>query len=196
MPKPPPPRADSAHCARCFLPHALCLCSEIPRLRLGCRVVVVRHKNECWRATNTGRLVQLAIEGSTLVDHGHKDFRIQREDLPLGPRACLLYPHQDDGAPRWDGGRPDVLIVPDGTWSQVRRMVRRVPGLAQLPRLELPPGPQPPRRIRKAPHPGARSTIEAVAAALALWEPPPTAQRLLTLYDVLARRMDEARYGL
>jgi DTW domain-containing protein YfiP len=197
MPRPPAPEANHQHCARCFLPHRLCLCAEIPRLPCRCRVWVVRHWYESWRTTNTGRLVHLALEGSDLIDHGHKDYRLTPEDLPLPPRSCLLFPRLDDDAPAWAGGVPELLVVPDGSWSQARRMVRRVPGLAALPRLELPEGaaPSPARRIRKSPRPAARSTLEAVAAALALWEPPATSEALLALYDLLAERIDQARYG-
>jgi DTW domain-containing protein YfiP len=197
MARPPRPEADSRHCARCFLPHHLCLCPDIPRLPSRCRVVVVRHWYESWRTTNTGRLVHLALDGSDLLDHGHKDHRLEAADLPLGPRSCLLFPLQGDEAPRWTDGVPEVLIVPDGSWSQARRMVRRVPGLATLPRLELEGGsaPTPARRIRRRPNPQACSTLEAVAAALARWEPDATSQALLALYDRLAERMDEARYG-
>ncbi len=162
---------------------------------MGCRVVVLRHWYESWRTTNTGRLVALAIQGAELIDHGQKEHRLGPEDIPAGPGVCLLYPAQGDDAPVWTGGCPDVLVVPDGSWGQARRLVRRLPGLAALPRLDLPPGPPPKRRIRKSPTPAARSTIEAVSAALALWEPPETAQALLTLYDRLAERMEEARYG-
>ncbi len=193
MPRPPPPQADSAHCPRCFLPHHLCICADIPRLTCRCRVLVVRHWSESWRATNTGRLVGLALGTAEVVDHGKPGYALETKDLPIGPRSCLLFPLTDTGAEPWTGGRPDVLVVPDGSWTQARRMVRRVPGLSALPRLALAPGPEPARRIRRSPSPGARSTLEAVAAALALWEPPEVAESLLALYDRLAVRMDEAR---
>ncbi len=198
MSRPPPPEAGPGACPRCFLAQHLCLCAAIPALDLGCRVLVVRHWYESWRATNTGRLVALSIQGAELVDHGHRDHRLEAADLPsFGPGTCLLYPRQDDDAPLWTGGRPELLVVPDGSWSQARRMVRRVPGLAALPRLDLPPGaaPAPARRIRKSPNAAARSTIEAVAAAIDLWEPPEAGASLRALYDLLAQRMDEARYG-
>jgi DTW domain-containing protein YfiP len=193
MPFPPPPEAGASHCPRCFLPHHLCLCADIPQLRVSCELVVVRHWYESWRITNTGRLLALAIEGCQLVDHGHREYRIQPGEIPTPPGTCLLYPLQGDEAPRWSGGRPQRIIVPDGSWAQARRMVRRVPGLWALPRLELPPGPEPARRIRRSPNAAARCTIEAVATALALWEPPETAAALSSLYDRLAERIDLAR---
>ena len=195
MVRPPPPRAHQRHCERCFLPHALCICPWIPSLTPCCRVVVVRHRNESWRTTNTGRLVALALEGCEIMDHGHRDHRLEPGDVPTGPGVCLLYPRRDDDVPLWTGGRPEVLVVPDGTWSQARRIVRRVPGLATLPRLELPPAPPPVRRLRKSPSPEARCTIEAVAAALGKWGPPEHERALLDLYDLLAKRMDKGLNG-
>ncbi|MFH1463141.1 MAG: DTW domain-containing protein [Pseudomonadota bacterium] len=185
---------DARHCPRCFLPRHLCLCADIPRLRVRTRVLVVRHCIEAFRATNTGRLVRLALEGADLVDHGRPSHLLTAEDLAIPAGACLLFPAEED-APVWPGGRPALLVVPDGTWPQARRMVRRVPGLADLPRLALPPGPEPERRIRRSPREGARSTLEAVAHALALWEEPGVAEALLRLYDRLGVRMDEAKGG-
>jgi DTW domain-containing protein YfiP len=152
---------------------------------------VVRHHLEAFRATNTGRLVQLAL-GADLADHGKPCFNLTAEDLGIGPGACLLYP-LGAKARAWAGGRPDLLVVPDGTWQQVRRLIRRVPGLRDLPRLELPASPDPPRCIRRRPAEGRCSTIEAVAQALAAWEDPAVPAALLRLYDRLGARMDEAR---
>jgi len=174
------------------MPLRLCFCRQIPRLTVRTRVLVVRHWFESHRLTNTGRLVQLALEGAELADHGRKDFRLSAEALGLLPDSCLLFPAGDRGAPVWTGGRPGLLVVPDGSWAQARRMVKRLPGLAKLPRLELPPGPEPTRRIRRSPFPGGRSTLEAVADALALWEEPEVPKALRKLYDLLATRADEA----
>jgi DTW domain-containing protein YfiP len=161
-------------------------------LEVKTRVLVVRHCLEAFRATNTGRLVHLALRGADLVDHGRPEFPLTEADLASPPGACLLFP-AEEGTPNWTGERPSLLVVPDGTWPQARRMVRRVPGLAALPRLALPPAPAPARRIRRSPRQGARSTLEAVAHALALWEAPEVPAALLGLYDRLGVRMDEAR---
>jgi DTW domain-containing protein YfiP len=155
-------------------------------------VLVVRHCIEAFRTTNTGRLVCLALAGADLVDHGRPEFSLKEDDLAIPPGACLLFP-AEGGAPLWTGGCPTLLVVPDGTWPQARRMVRRVPGLATLPRLSLPPAPEDARPIRRRPRVGARSTLEAVAGALALWEDPEVPAALLRLYERLGRRMDEAR---
>ena len=193
MPRPPPPVARPSHCARCFLPRHLCLCPAIPRLPCAVPVVVLRHWYEGHRTTNTGRLVALALDGAQLIDHGMPGFRLDERDLSLPPDTCLLFPIEGSEAPPWSGGRPRCLLVPDGSWPQARHLVRRLPGLSALPRLELPPAPAASRRIRRSPFAGGRSTLEAVAAALAHWEPPETARALLELYDALGRRMDEAR---
>jgi len=185
--------ADARHCPRCFLPLRLCLCPLIPRLRPRIRVLVLRHWFESHRLSNTGRLVQLALAGSDLLDHGRPGYRLLAEDLPSGPGCCLLFPDSEGGAPMWQDGPPELLVVVDGSWSQARSMVRRLPGLAGMPRLSLGAVPAPARRIRRSPRAGLCSTIEAVAGALELWEEPCIARQLRQLYDLLAARLDETR---
>lgn len=192
---PPPPVADAGRCPRCFLPERFCICAAIPRLEVSTRVVIVRHRVERHRGTNTGRLVYLALAGSRLLDHGVEGHPLQAADLP-GPGAWLLHPEpparpQPEPPPQG----PGTLLVLDGTWNQVRRMARRLPGVGRLPRITLTtPAPNRPR-IRRPPFPEARSTLEAVAEALVPWEGEATRDALLELYDRLVRGQSEARHG-
>ena len=61
-------------------------------------------------------------------------------------------------------------MVLDGTWRKSRRMLHQNPLLQQLPRLPLHALPASRYRIRTAPQPHQRSTLEATCAALAQLE--------------------------
>lgn len=63
-----------------------------------------------------------------------------------------------------------LLIVPDGTWRKARKILHLNPFVQNLPRLTLPSGAASRYRLRKAPAPGAVSTIEAVVRSLNLLE--------------------------
>lgn len=83
---------------------------------------------------------------------------------------------------------PRVVVVPDGTWSQARRMMQRIPALRRLPRLAL-AGPPPGLRLRR-PHRGdGMSTLEAIAGALAALGAPDEAEKLLTLHAHAVERV-------
>jgi DTW domain-containing protein YfiP len=81
-----------------------------------------------------------------------------------------------------------VLIVPDGSWTQARRMTQRLPALRTLPRLAL-PAPPPGLRLRRPHVTGGMSTLEAVAGAFEAVGAPHDAARLLALHAAGVERV-------
>jgi len=137
------------------------------------RVLVVMHYVEALRSTNTGRLVARMIPGATLRVRGALDTQHSvSEEAPAG-RRLVLFPA--DGArlldPR-DAGDDLVLVVPDGTWTQARRIHRRDPAARGAEAVMLPPQDPSEYGLRRNPRPGGLCTLEAVAAALGVLEGP------------------------
>ncbi|HWU90069.1 MAG TPA: tRNA-uridine aminocarboxypropyltransferase [Kofleriaceae bacterium] len=159
---------DPGHerCERCLFQRRLCLCEAIPALPTRTRVVIVRHHLERWRSSNSGRLAHLALPNSALIDHGGAGGMAA---LPALDDAWLLFP---EGEPMRAPPPvpPRQLVVLDATWSQARRMFRKLGALRGLPVLRLPDAPMPAARLRESPAPGRVSTIEAIARALRLLE--------------------------
>ena len=147
-------------CARCLF--AACLCADIPAVATRTRVVIVRHVLERHRSSNTGRLAHLALPNSALVDHGGRE----PATLPPLDGAYLLFPVGDVAT---EVPPVQQLVVLDATWSQARRMYRKLDALRGLPTLRLPASAWRPR-LREAPSLDRVSTIEAIAAALRLLE--------------------------
>jgi DTW domain-containing protein YfiP len=160
-------------CPACAMHEPLCLCAELPRLRVETRVVVWQHAAEAERPSNTARLLALMLEGCALQSFGGPYGAPPRPAPEPGRRAFLLYPAP--GAPVLSAGlahpdpRPLTLVVPDGTWSQARRASRALQ--AHLPCLALPDGPAT-RFALRSPRADPRrlSTLEAVARALGIIE--------------------------
>jgi DTW domain-containing protein len=153
----------------------LCVCALMPspRLTLRTRVVLVIHRDEVRKPTNTGRLAIECLDGATTLVRG--DDRVPGPPLTFaGTRPVLLFPDPD--AVSLDqlalGPEPVTLIVPDGTWRQAQRVRTRVPGLATVPCAVLPPGPPSSYRLRSEPRPGGLATAEAIARALGLLDGP------------------------
>lgn len=191
--------ARPQRCSRCRMLPWHCFCDRLRPIPVSTRVVVVMHQRELAKVTNSGRLVALALQDARLVLHGQPGPPTRVDGLAdPARRACVLFP-ADDAPPlsREDAqadGRPLTLVVPDGTWRQAQRMVRRIPALAALPRRSLPPGPPSRYRLRSA-APGRLSTCEAVSRALALIEGPGPADALSELFDVLVSAALAARAG-
>ena len=176
------------HCPRCNRPLDRCLCALIPRLPSRTRVLILQHPSEVRHALNTARLAALGLSNAEL--------RVGEvfEDLPAllarpGYRACLLFPGEaaqplQQFAAQLDE-LPALLVVPDGTWRKARKLLLCNPLLAALPRVTLADGSQSRYRLRKAPMPGALSTIEAVVGALDILEAPVRFDALLKPFEAL-----------
>jgi len=173
-----------ATCPRCLFERRVCLCAEVPEVATRTRVVIVRHHLERHRSSNSGRLAHLALPNSVIVDHGVQGVPAA---LPALDGAWLLYPQ---GEPRHAPPVPPPrqLVVLDATWSQARRMYRRLDALRGLPVLRLPIAPMPAARLREAPTAGHVSTIEAIARALRLLEGDAVAAPLEALFELAVTR--------
>jgi DTW domain-containing protein len=165
---PPTGVMDPGHerCGRCLFPRRVCLCAAIPVVPTRTRIVIVRHHLECHRSSNSGRLAHLALPNSAIVDHGGRGGPARLPDMA---GAWLLFP-EGAAAREAPAAPPAQLVVLDATWSQARRMYRKLPALRGLPILRLPDAPMAAARLRESPGPGRVSTIEAIARALRLLE--------------------------
>ena len=149
------------------------------------RVVIVRHHLEQHRSSNSGRLAHLALPNSVIVDHGG-DAGSAR--LPELDGAWLLYPLGEVTRER-PLVPPRQLVVLDATWSQARRMYRKLDVVRRLPTLHLSDdAPMAVARLRESPGPGRVSTLEAIARALRLLDGDDVAAPLERLFDVAVAR--------
>ncbi|MEN5314628.1 tRNA-uridine aminocarboxypropyltransferase [Pseudomonas koreensis] len=173
-------------CPRCLRPQTHCLCPLIPRLDSRTRVLLLQHPSEVNHALNTARLAALGLTNAELI------VGEVFEDLPAllnrpGYQARLLFP-ADDAQPIQaysESDEPLLLVVPDGTWRKARKMLHLNPLLAALPRVTLAAGGVSRYRLRKAPGPGALSTIEAIVQALQTLEPSASFEPLLKPFEAL-----------
>lgn len=182
-------------CEACRLPVALCVCAELPRLATRTRLVVVMHRRETITSTNTGRLATQMIEGARLRVRGAPHAE-PVDPLPEG-RRLALFPRADARVlgPADAEGERVVLLVPDGTWPQARRIQRRDADLAAADFVTLPPT-QPSRyRLRHHEREGALCTLEAIAQALGILEGPAVEEALLAALDRFVERGLRARAG-
>ena len=173
-------------CSRCLRPITHCLCPLIPSLDSRTRVLLLQHPSEVNHALNTARLAALGLNNAQLV------VGEVFEDLatllnPPGYQARLLFP-ADDAQPLQGytpGDQPLLLVVPDGTWRKARKLLHLNPLLAALPRVALASERVSRYRLRKAPGPGALSTVEAIVQALQVLEAPASFDALLKPFDAL-----------
>lgn len=179
----------AARCDRCRQHASLCLCAELPRLDNRTRVLVVMHRAEDRKTTNTGRLAARCLASSTVLVRGDRDQEPLVLPLGDGSTPLLLFPHDDaeELGERHRALGPVTLVVPDGNWRQASRMRRRVAGLSSLACVRLPVGDPSRYRLRRNAREDNLSTLEAIARALAILEGPELGK---SLEDVHRRSVD------
>lgn len=175
-------------CPRCLRPQSVCLCPSLGHCVSRHRVTILRHPSEAKSAKGTAHLCSLVLEKCTLVDgETDWDFADLRASLDRGNRPVwLLYPGED-ATPLESLGcdcQPGHLLVLDGTWKKVHRMLQLNPWLQSLPKVSFGELPQGNYQIRKARRADSLSTLEAVAHALPRIDRCDTAP-LLTAFEAL-----------
>ncbi len=190
-------RRDNAlvRCKRCQMHDSLCVCALIPRVETRTRVVLVIHRFEHRKPTNTGRLAIECLPNSEVLVRGR---RAQPRDLfvPVaGTLPVLLFP-REDAVPlsRFaESPRPVTLVVPDGTWRQASKVRRRLPGIEDVPCVTLPPGEPSTYRLRTEAHAHGLATIEAIARALEILEGPHVREAIERVFRAMVDRTLWAR---
>src|SRR5262245_59783258 len=185
-------------CERCWQRIGTCLCADIGRVANRTEVLILRHAKEIWRTSNTARIASLALERCEVIEVGMRDddrdrFEQRVRDALAQPgKSYLLYPGPVTAIPRAEETKetkePIRLVVPDGSWRQARRMLQRVPGLAELPRISLAAPKDTALRLRRPSVADGLSTIEAIARALGAIEGEDASQHLCALYEKMVAR--------
>ncbi len=167
-------RRANAHlrCSRCRMHGSLCVCALIHRIATRTRLVLVIHRIEARKPSNTGRLAVECLPNSEVWVRGHADAPSAPLEIDAGSDPVFLFPHEGAGslADLARSPRPVTLIVPDGTWRQASKVRQRVPGLRDVPCVSLPPDVRSVYRLRAEAHDHGLATIEAIARAMGILE--------------------------
>jgi DTW domain-containing protein YfiP len=107
--------------------------------------------------------------------------------------VALLYPTEDalELTPQTvlDLPEPLVLVVPDGSWGQAKKVATREPSLKGVLRVKIPVGLPSQYRLRFSPHEQNLCTFEAIARALGAIEGVEVQQKLESIFLVMVERI-------
>lgn len=185
-------KGQPGRCQHCWILDAFCICSSLPAVRTRTEVLVVRHERESWKSTGTARIAALAMPDARLMTFGENSEPARSElSAEVGPGTFLLFP-SDQAAP-WDGSVVKKLVLLDGTWRQSRRMYTKLPSLHAVPKLALPEKALKVLRLRDSKFEAGRSTLEAIAEAIALLEGEAAAAPLHAVHAQYVERVFRAR---
>lgn len=147
---------------------SLCVCDLIPAIATRTRLMLVIHRAEVRKPTNTGMLAAHCLTNTETLIRGHEEHPTPPFSVPEGVRPLFLFPHPDAVpleriAP---SEAPTLLIVPDGTWRQASKVRNRVSGFRDVPCVSLPIEEASTYRLRFEAHDHGLATIEAIARAM------------------------------
>lgn len=183
----------SQKCPDCLMREVLCLCPLIPRLSVATRLTVLMYWKESYRTSNTAKLASLILPNSEIRVRGDIRRPMSTEGLiPDRHQTLLLFPTEDaielTPAQIRKFERPIHLIVPDGNWSQARKVGSREPALIGVPRVKLGPDQPSTYRLRKSHHLERVSTFEAIARAMGLIEGPHVQEAMENFFELFVER--------
>ena len=184
-------------CARCCLRELHCVCASIRMASTSLQFVVLRHVGETYKSTNSVRWAALALAHCQIIAYSGRTSEGLETVARLDPQhTVLLYP--DEGTARAASppartSRPDTIVVLDGTWRQVRRMHNQLAVLHRLPKLSLSKPSEGLAPLRHALRLHHRSTLQAMADAVATLDSEATAEPLRALHALTVEATHRSR---
>ena len=178
-------------CNDCLLPTANCICEHVPEPQANSAFVFLMYKGECYKPTNTGRLIADVAK----VNHA---FTWHRTEPPPEFLALLnnpvyqpfiIFPHEYAEPERrahavTDNGKVPLFIMLDGTWREARKMFRKSEYLKHLPVLGIKPQVNSEYKLREAAHAHQLCTAEVGVEVLKLAGEASAAQTLAHYFNV------------
>lgn len=179
-------------CLVCRMLRQLCICNQIPRLEIKTKISILMHGLEEKKITNTARLLKLAAPETDILLFGRLGVQSQ---IVIPPKVTPLVLYPTDSALTLDSEfcsklqYPVFLIVPDGTWTQARKLIQRRSDLYQIPRVRINREEPSNYKVRRSRDSKSLCTLEAVAEALGVLEGPEIKQQLDKLLSLMVSRV-------
>lgn len=165
-------------CEHCQLAVFACICPWRPELEARCEFVLLMHRNEVFKPTNTGRLIADLLPQQTHVFcWSRTEPRQELLDLLSDSRrrCVIVFPSDanESGSKQRglvtelrDDGKITTFVLLDGTWKQSGRMFHLSRWLEEIPYVVLPEALVRGYAVRKSHQEHYLSTAEAAGLCL------------------------------
>lgn len=185
----------STRCPVCRMHVNLCVCAFMPHYDLATKIIIFMQRTEHRIISSTAHYIPKIFKNAEIRIRGGVDKKpmdtsgiINEQTQPM-----ILYPTDDAKVLSAEFvsmiKKPISLIVPDGSWRQTMRIVRRLDPDKKIPRVILPPGPVSNYRLRTSRKMGGVCTFEAIARALGVIEGKEVQEKLEAFFDAMVERV-------
>jgi len=176
-----------ARCTQCRLAKFACLCQWQVSINTSVHFILLMHRKEVYKTTNTGRLIEDLFPEQTrafLWDRTAPAPALIHALTDTERHTVILYPNEntisltnqntgfETGVSEGndDHKKPLTVVLLDGTWKQASRMARLSPWLQGIPTISIKPAESQDgntiRYVRQAQQPEQLSTAQAAACIL------------------------------
>ncbi|MDC8829678.1 tRNA-uridine aminocarboxypropyltransferase [Alteromonas gilva] len=178
-------------CEACLLPAQNCICAHVPAPQADCAFVLLMFKGECYKPTNTGRLIaDVAKHNFAFTWHRTEpdpDFLALIDDPQYQP--IIVFPHDYAEPHRCihqvpATGKIPLFIMLDGTWREARKMFKKSEYLQTIPVMGIKPQSQSDYKLREAAHGYQLCTAEVGVEVLKVAGEPQAAATLAHYFKV------------
>jgi DTW domain-containing protein YfiP len=155
-----------AQCPHCERPIKTCLCDDIVKLKCAYQLIILQDPTEAKHALSSAPILAKSIVGAQLIIGDLFDpFELLGKNWQQ--ESLLVFPNADSlSSPQAGKIRFKYLILLDGTWRKVSRLLHLNPWLMKIPSIAIRPTHTSEYKIRKSPREDGLSTIEAAVSIL------------------------------
>ena len=180
-------------CDGCGRPEKVCLCSHLKHCELPFELIIWQDPDEAKHPLSTAPLLDKSIANCRLIvgDQCLPEELLGENDFS---DVALLYPLEGATPLPMSEARSSVsrVLVLDGTWRKVRRLLLLNPWLKTLPCLSLTPDSES-RYLRQSQVEQGVSTLEAVYLLADVWQPESGYLEGIAVLDRMAELQDSFR---
>lgn len=153
-------------CAHCERPIKTCLCSDLVELPCNYQLIILQDPKEAKHALSSAPILEKSIVGAQRVI-GEVFDPVTLLGEGWQSNSLLIYPHEKSLSQQQAVEQNfKYLILLDGTWRKVARMLHLNPWLSELPCFAIDSSYESQYLIRKSPRADGLSTIEAAVKVL------------------------------
>ncbi|MAW07829.1 MAG: hypothetical protein CME61_06045 [Halobacteriovoraceae bacterium] len=128
-------------CPKCYSMLVSCFCDQLTKVNSELSWSLIMYKKEYLLSSNTGRLALNTLPNCQLYLRGLPNKKIPWEHIFNSKKKFyFLFPSEDAIEPSQIEHKPrDIhFIVPDGSWNQAKKVLKREPALRNIQCVKLP----------------------------------------------------------
>ena len=185
--------SNVVRCDSCMLAKDYCICAHRDPVWANMEVWLLMHREEAYKPTNTGRLIEDTIPENSRRFYWHRtepdpEFIALLNDDRY--QAHIIFPDDRGGydervvyEPICEKGKIPAFIILDGSWRQAGRMFRLSRYLQKLPVLPIKTQRLSEYKLRKAPDEFHLCTAEVAMALMEMMGEVQAAESLQNLFN-------------